>query len=418
MPRPVPRRGAIVGGLVALGCAALGPAALHEALAAAAGTLFEAAPFVLVAELLPQRFGFLAQVAGCGCRGRLPGALSLPATALCWIAFGPWITLGRLALSLASLRISDRLHVARTGAPPAPDALSDLVVLAACAALATLAVRVLFAAPAAAAQPLGGLMALGCGLGLGLAAPCALAAVAIAAALAPHLLPAAAGILLTGGTIAWPRTPLLRLRAPGKGHATDRLRPDGGCRSARRRSILVRVALAGALFALVQMRVPGFVNPRLLPVIALGAPLALVSAGRIALTRSAGRDVSAGGSKPGDGRAALIPAIMLLAVATGSPLPSAVADATQLADAYPGERLSFLGILHRLGGASVLERFEITCCRADASPVTVRLARPIGAAEGSWVAATGILVPSSYGLELRPDRWHVTTPPSDPFVYR
>ncbi|MDQ2908106.1 MAG: hypothetical protein M3R44_02010 [Candidatus Eremiobacteraeota bacterium] len=395
--------------LFGLGCAALGPDVLHAALAAAAGTLFEAAPFLLAAELAPRRVRALLPLAGCGCRGPVPGAVSVAATALCWLTFGPAIALARLAAGLALFTFFDH---APGSAQAQGDAVEELLMLAPSAALAvTVSGALSAAAPGLMAAPLGATVALLGGLAIGASAPCATAAVAIAAALAPHLAPAAAGVLMTGGLVRL-RWPLLRAD-----HLRVATHVHGEHQSAGFRSAL-RVALAGALGMLVRGGAAGFVSPRLLPLAAVGAVFALVAAGRVVVrARRAQRPESECGD-PKRRAAALVPAIMLAALLSGSPVPAGVAQATQLADAYPGERLSFAGPVHRSGVTSVIERYQITCCRADASPVVVRLTSELPVADGTWIAASGILQRSEHGLELRAKHWQRATAPADPFIYR
>ncbi|MBC5804094.1 MAG: hypothetical protein GIX03_14070 [Candidatus Eremiobacteraeota bacterium] len=405
MPRTRRSRRVLPALALALGCAALGPDILHAALAAAAGSLFEAAPFGLAAELVPRRWHFGAQLAGCGCAGRVPGALSLAATALCWIAFGPPVALARFGAGLAVMRFTPPRHdVGPTpGAPP--DALDALLVLAPCAAAATAGVSALLPiAPHLTREPLGPLIAFALGMALGTIAPCATAAVAIAAALAPHVSAAAAGLLLTGGLV----------QIPGAMRRCAR-RSDAVCAAA----VAARFGLAAALALLAQRGAAGFVNPRLLPLIVLGALLALASACRALLsTRRRTVPASGDGSRPWPS-GALVPVIMLGALAAGSPVPRERVSATQLVDAYPGERLSFVGTVQRgNGGASMLERYEITCCRADAAPIVIRLTSRLPLIDGTWVAASGVLASSARGLALRLGQWKAVAPPADPFVYR
>jgi len=414
MPRPARPGHVLPSVAVALGCAALGPGILHAALAAAAGSLFEAAPFVLAAELVPRRLRFLAQLAGCGCAGRVPGALSLAATALCWIAFGPAIALARFGAGLALVRFASRCHGDPGASDAAPhDAFDELIVLAPCAAVSALAASALVPlAPHLMAAPFGPIIAFGLGLALGSVAPCATAAVAIAAALGPHLAPATAGLLVTGGLVRSTRRARFLVRRPAATPAA---------------AIVSRLALAVALALLVQRGASGFVNPRLLPLVALGAGLALLGACRASfprrtLERSAGRmrDVIECREvvRPWPDGRILVPTLLFVALATGSPVPHEIASATQLADAYPGERLSFIGTVARSGSTSVLQRYEITCCRADATPIVVRLASRLPLPDGAWVAARGMPASSKRGLVLRLNRWRAATPPADPFVYR
>ena len=393
MPRPHVRPDAALWLAAALGCAALGPAALHAALAAAAGTLFEAAPFVLAAELLPQRLGLLTAVAGCGCGRRAPGALSLPATAVCWVAFGPFVALARFAAGVLIFAVRRRPgRGVADGTVASRDAFDELLALGPCAALAV----VLAGGLGAAAHHLGatfvvraGFFVAGCLLGT--AAPCATAAVAIAAALAPAAPAAAAGVLACGG--------LVSIAAFSKGPYFARPAP---VESGSRRGAWSRIGLALALGILCVRGASGFVNPRLLPFAGAGAVFALLGARRPARS----------------GNAAYVPAILFVALATGSPVPPEAASATRLDEAYPGERLAFVGRAHRSDRATVLERAIITCCRADASAVALRLSTQLRIADGTWIAATGTVTRSDDGFVLRTARWHVVAAPADPFLYR
>jgi uncharacterized membrane protein YcgQ (UPF0703/DUF1980 family) len=116
--------------------------------------------------------------------------------------------------------------------------------------------------------------------------------------------------------------------------------------------------------------------------------------------------------------AVLVPAIVLGALLAGAPPPPYVATATELGDAFPGERLAFTGVAERRASVTVLERFAITCCRVDASPVSVRLAAPLAVANGSWIEAHGTLERGAVGLVLRTATWRRIRAPADAFVYR
>jgi uncharacterized membrane protein YcgQ (UPF0703/DUF1980 family) len=80
--------------------------------------------------------------------------------------------------------------------------------------------------------------------------------------------------------------------------------------------------------------------------------------------------------------------------------------------------LTFTGVLTRDGPAAALVRYAITCCRADAAPVVVRLAHPPRFAPGTWLRANGTI--ETRAGEPRLDVAHVTAiaPPTDPFIYR
>jgi hypothetical protein len=258
-------------GVVAM-CAGLPPDTLHAALAAAAGTLFEAAPFVLVAELAAvSRIRLLATFAalgGCGCsRGRTPGAWSLPATALCWLAFGPAVAIARAGLAAAvwarpiraprpeSVRTPRQLLCA-DAAHGGPDALAELAELVPAALLGFIGAQLLGSAAGSllAIGPAGCILAFGAGCALGAVVPCSTAGVALASAVAVAAPPAAAGLLATAG--------IVRLGGSRK-------------RSAETGDARIPTALLALALALLAWRGPsGLVNPRLIPLAAFGAAVA------------------------------------------------------------------------------------------------------------------------------------------------
>lgn len=375
-------------------CAALPPPALHAALAAAAGSLFEAAPFVLLAELLGsprlRALGAFAVLAGCGCRGRLPGALSLPAAALCWLAFGPAVALGRVGAALALIltrraRGAGRCH---EGADePAPDALAELAALAVTAAVASVAAGALGAGAATlhASGPAGSALAFAAGVALGAVVPCATAGVASAAALAGPLPSAAAGLLASAGLLGLGLPP-----AP---------------RAAARETRFASVLLAAALAALAWRGPSGLVSPRLVPAVAAAAVMAALGCRKRTTALKRG--------------AALAPALMAGALLAGSPQPAYRTDAAGLPGAFPGARLSFAGTALRAGNATLVERFAIACCRIDASPVAIALDRRLAVAQGEWVTVDGVVARGAGGaLVLQTSAWRRTPRPADPFLYR
>ncbi len=388
-------------------CAVVPPPALHAALAAAAGTLFEAAPFVLAARLLPPgRLRALAHLGGCGCRGGpLPGALAIPAFALTWLAFGPPVALARAILALAVLALARVAGAGRATAPVehgdrGPGPLVDLAGLVPATLAAALARDALVPVVATLAAHGGWALAIGLpleflfGAALGLAMPCATAGVAVAAGLRGTLPAVALGLLGTSGLTRMRRPPPLGSR---------RVAPPASDTRERPRVRLAYASLAVALGIVAACAPPGFVTPRLLPIVGLGALAA------IAHLRAA---------EPERARF-LAPAIMLAGLVLGSPVPRYTADATALEGAFAGEALAFTGIVHRHGVRTTLERFTITCCRIDAESTAVVLARDLRARDGTWVTATGTLVRGpSGGLRLAVDAWLGIPAPRDPFAYR
>jgi hypothetical protein len=373
---------------LALLAAALPPADRHAALASAAGTLFEAAPFVLAAEVLPRRLGPALESAGCGCGRRgVPGATSLPATALCWLAFGP-------AVALARVTVAAPLWVARRGAgrgwpertPSPPDPFRELAGLGAFAFAASLAAQWLGAAAPALHGAWLALAALG-GAALGALVPCATAGVALAAGLT-HANPAvAAGILCTAG--------LARLRIPGAELRGDRRTPVPAA--------FASVALAGALAALACRGPAGLVNPRLLPLDAAAAVLALAGTFR---RRTASHAAPALGL------------VLVAILGAGYAVPSSVATETTLDGAFPAQAVSFTGQAYAQADGATVQRFAIACCRLDASPVAIRLTRRLAVPRGTWVALQGRFVRDGRGLAVRTSAWRRVPAPADPFVYR
>ena len=111
------------------------------------------------------------------------------------------------------------------------------------------------------------------------------------------------------------------------------------------------------------------------------------------------------------------PALMLAGTLLAAPPPAYHATETTLADAFPGERVDFTGVATQTRDVTTIVRFAITCCRADAAPIVVRLARAQPSLHG-WVRVLGIIEADRAGLCLRADRVAAVLPPADPFVYR
>ncbi len=387
---------AVACALAGLGCIALGAgAAASGALAAAAGSAFEAAPFLLFANVLTPvlgpRLGPLATLGGCGCtRGSLPGALALPAIALCALSFGLVPTIARTVVALG---VAARLDCGRAQpAEAAADLFADLEIIGACAFLASMVTAALHAAALVIPAPIAFLA----GVGLGLLAPCATAGIAIAAAFAHSSPLIASGVLCSAG---------LQIRSLTKSPGSM-LRKTPLGRRPERDARFATAVLACALGCIALRGPSGLVTPRLLGPIAIAALVAVLTLPR---ARSRARTN------------ALVPLLMLGSLVVVPRPPVYRADATRLDDAFPGERLSFIGVANTAPGShSTLTRYAITCCRLDATPVSVRLDRRLdGSLEGRWIAANGTLINSGVaGLELRPEQIHVIGEPADPFLYR
>lgn len=356
------------------------PDLLRGALASSASTLFEATPFVLAATIVARllRVPGAAAFLGCGC-GTGPSARSLPAAAATWMIFGPIVAAARLcAAILAAMALRGRLH------DRCPHESADLT--------AELAALLPAALVAGAAMQFGGaldparlppaLCALAGGLLGFLAAPCALGAVAIAGALHARSPLAASAFLCVAG--------IVDLRALSSGPHV-----------APRRDAFAYALLGVALGAVAVRGGDSLIHPGLAPAIGVSAVIAFIGAARHR------RDFA-----PAQ-RAA--PVLMLAGVFAAAPPPPYYATETTLAGLFPGERLRFTGTLVREGSRSAVVRYAITCCRADASPVAVRLERAPPYDAGTWIRVNG-RVDGDLRLDAA-EVWRVA-PPSDPFVYR
>jgi hypothetical protein len=114
--------------------------------------------------------------------------------------------------------------------------------------------------------------------------------------------------------------------------------------------------------------------------------------------------------------ARVAPALMLAGSFAGAPAPQYRASETTMSGLFAGERLTFTGVLSH---GDVVARYAITCCRADAAPVAVRLSRRLSFGDGSWLRVDGAIVTAADGaLRLEPASVRRIDPPADPFVYR
>jgi hypothetical protein len=361
----------------------LSPESLRSAMATSASALFEAAPFLLAgivaARFLrhPQAVAYL----GCGCAAG-PSARSLPATAATWLLFGPLVAVARFAAALVVARLLRR-DSRPSGCPHASNWLAEFTALLPSALLAGAATQVAAAIDPAKLSPLLGAAA-GALLGF-TAAPCGLGAIAVAGALRAQAPIAATAFLCVAGIMD------LRALCPGthskNGHDA------------------LSYLLLMAAFAIVALRRgDALVNPAIAPLLAACAAAALIAA--IAYRRE---------------QTAVLrwaPVLMLIGAVAGPPPPQYHATETTLTDLFAGERLTFTGALTRNGAETALVRYAITCCRADAAPVVVRLERPPHYAAGSWLRVDGRIESAGGDLRLVAASTQRTDPPADPFIYR
>jgi hypothetical protein len=379
--------------LAALGAlaACVPPATLANVVATAASTLFEAAPFLLIAAdlgpALPSRLrDWPAALLGCGC-GKLPGALSLPATALCVLSFGPAVALLRWSCALGVARL--RPHGASAlHARSLFEELSAVAGPALLGALLTTALRSAVFGNVLAAAPAPALFLTG--VITGMLAPCTLGSIAFAASVHASMPALAAGVLCSTGLLALPRVgaPQHQLQTPVK------------------RGIAAQPLYAAMAIACASVALRGgatLVHPKLVPWIALGALVA------------ARRALCAQARVP---RSASIAVFAMLATALSANAPARENTPASAFDALVvGERVHLCAQVTGEPRATLV-RYAITCCRADAAPVAVRLDRALSVRAGTWVALDGTVVADAGGrlvhvVEVRPIR-----PPADPFLYR
>jgi hypothetical protein len=348
----------------------------------AAATLFESVPFVFAATLMAntalRRNAWAVSYLGCGC-GPGPSARSLPAAAVTTLLFGPLVAGARLAAAILVARKTQRKAPCAHGRE---SALADLTLLEAPAC--TSALLAWFGPlllpghlPAAAAFAAGSAAAFA-------GAPCAIGAAAIAASLRSTAPAAAAGFLCVAGIAD------LRLW----------LRSTHG---RPRHDALAYVLLAFAC-ALVALRGgSGLLHPvaarALWPCAAAAAYWAWRHRAAI------------------DARMRIVPALMIAGAVLGAPLPEYHATQTLLQGAYAGERIDFTGEVVQTGEATTVVRYAVTCCRADAAPIVVRLAQRAARLHG-WVRVRGTLESAQDGLRLGAASIAAAPAPGDPFLYR
>ena len=313
---------------------------------------------------------------GCGCGGG-PSARSLPAAAATCLVFGPLVAGARLAAAIAVTRllpgsscVDERYTMLAQ--------LGGLVPLALAGAFAGwFAPAVLGAhAPAVAAILAGAAAAF-------FVSPCGIGSIALASSLRTAMPAAAAAFLCVAGIVdlrTW-------VRSTHSHDAHDAL----------------AYAMTAVACALVAARNgAALVHPKFAVALWACAIACALFAWKHRRTQHA--------------RLRIAPLIMLAGAILAAPPPEYHATETTLSDAFAGERLDFTGIATQTGGTTTLVRYAITCCRADAEPIVVALARRVDGR--GWMHARGVLVQTANGLQMRADYVQAAAPPADPFVYR
>lgn len=367
--------------LAALAVLPLGAA--RSVLAGTAAILLEAAPFLCIGSLLGRIAGRRDAMAfaGCGC-GRGPSARSIPAALATGAIFGPFVAAARLiAATFIARHIAFRTthgHAHELGL------LDELLALLPAAVLAALVAQ---AAPFILLNQLTPAIQLLCGIALGFfASPCALGAVAFAAALRVQSSLAASAYLAVAGIFDL--------------HAFRARRRMSQCGH----DPTAYVLLACAFAIVAARRGDALVHPLFAVPFVATTLVAMHAAWVHRRSHSA--------------RARIVPALVLAASVLAAPAPQYRATETTMAQLFPGERLAFTGTLVRHDRNDALVRYAITCCRADAQPVAVRLSQPLRYAAGTWIRAEGRIARRDDQLVLVPLTSRPIPPPTDPFVYR
>jgi hypothetical protein len=360
------------------------PDGARSAVAASASALVEATPFLFAGVTLAWLFKGRRRAAeyfGCGCGGG-PSARSLPAAAATWLLFGPYVALARFAAAAIAARILSRTqrHCDRSHDELRP--LGELAAVVPAALLAGAAAQ--FGTFFAAAHLTALESALGGALFGFVAAPCGLGAVAVAGTLRQRDPIAAAGFLCIAGLVD---VRALRVRAHGGAGADS----------------FAYILLAAALGIVAWRHGDALVHPVFVAPVAFCAIAAAYMALRARRRRCAVVRIA--------------PAIMLAGALLGAPPPQYRATETTMRDLFAGERLSFTGTLVRASGNSAIVRYAITCCRADAAPIAVRLQQPPPYAAGSWLHVEGVVEDRSGAMQLQAQRIQRVAAPNDPFLY-
>ncbi len=344
-------------------------------------TLLESMPFILAAAVLPVPLRWSSRTVpylGCGC-GAGPSARSLPAAAATCLVFGPLVAVARLAAAIAVARF-----MPRAAACEARDA-TVLTQLYAIAPVAGIGASVAFFAPTIFGTHVPSITAFASGaLAAFIMAPCALGTVGFAAAMRSWVPGAAVGYLCIAGILdlrTW-----MRASHPAVRHDA------------------LAYALAAIACALVAARGgAGVIHPK----IALALWPCAVACGFFAYRFRYEYNALL----------RIAPVVMLAGAVLSAPPPEYHATETTLADAFTGERIDFTGLVTHTGDITTLVRYAITCCRADAAPIVLRLLIASPAVHG-WMRARGVLIEGPDGLSLRADQLQAIPAPIDPFVYR
>jgi hypothetical protein len=221
---------------------------------------------------------------------------------------------------------------------------------------------------------------------LGLLTPCAMGALALAAGLHASAAPLALGVLWSAGLL------------PASDFHSNRptiMRVEG-------RFVYLVISLSCLIVALEGGA--GLVHPKLIPLVAGGTLVALIAA--------------FGPPERVRFEALFASLLMLAAPILHAPTPTYDPGETTLENIYPTQELMFTGVLSGHHDAATLLRYAVTCCRADASPLALRLDRRPRERDGAWIEAEGFVERDAGGLRLHVRRYRRIEQPSDPFLYK
>jgi len=352
---------------------------IQAVIAAAASTLFESVPFILAASfarrLFPKCGETLSALLSCGCvRG--PGARSLAVFGLTALTFGALPAVIRLCAALVVARRSSVQNCESQTSPLAE--VCDILPYAIGGSVVSTIIGPAFHMHA------GGVAGFVFGCIVGFFAPCTLGAIALAATLRHVAFPAAVGILLTSGII---------------GVRTFERRPAAAMHDG-----FAYVIACGACVVLAASRGATLLNPRFTIALWLSAAAFIA----LAIVYRDRRNKALRWA----------PALMVAGTVCSHVSPAYTITETTLSDAAPGDAMNFRGAVMRDGHNDALVRYQITCCRADAQPVVVRLQRRLAERTGQWVDVSGTLISDAAGIALNVRAYRRVAAPEDPFIYR
>ena len=301
------------------------------------------------------------------------------------LTFGPIAALGRFLAAFIFMRLRERkCRADRVASPCVLDQLGTIGLLAFFSALFLALIRMQAFGLSYRGMPAPLLFA--GGIVLGLLTPCTVGALAAASGLRAGAAPLALGVFCSAGLFP------MRRSHPGDKAGTSL---DG-------RLLYGFIALSCGIAA--AQSGAGLVHPKLTPLAALGALSACAAAVRPPVRA---------------GYPALLAAFLMFAgLILHVPPPIYNPGETTLENIYPGQEVRFIGEISGYETPTTLVRYAVTCCRADASPLALRLDRRLNERSGAWIEARGVIERDTGGMHLYVRRYRRIAQPSDPFLYQ